>query len=98
MYLRSLGIKDVQAGDKFLCIQDVRMQEDNELVYKKGEFYRSEKDCCITDKAGRIEHYWEDTDWTLYFIRWKGHKRRHIETFMRNKAFSSKNSEKDPQN
>lgn len=76
--LRSLETKDVQAGDKFLCIQDARMQEDNELVYKKGEFYRSEKDYCITDRAGRIEHYWENTDWTLYFIRWKGHKRRHM--------------------
>ena len=79
MCLGSLEIKDVQAGDKFLCIQDVRMIDDGELVYKKGEFYRSDKDHCITDKAGRIEHYWE-TYWTEYFIRWKNHKRRHMYT------------------
>ena len=76
MCLGSLEIKDVQEGDVFLCTQDVRMLDDGELAYKKGEFYKSEKDNCITDRAGRIEHYWQETDWTFYFVRWKGHKRK----------------------
>lgn len=71
-----LEIKDVREGDVFLCTQDVRMLDDGELVYKKGEFYKSEKDNCITDRAGRIDHYWDDTDWTPYFIKWRGHKRK----------------------
>jgi hypothetical protein len=80
MCLGSLGIKDVPViGDKFLCIQDVRMIDDGELVYKKGEFYQSEKEGCITDLANRKDHYWEETDWTLFFIRWKGHKRKHMD-------------------
>lgn len=54
------------------------MIDDGELVYKKGEFYQSEKEGCITDLANRKNHYWKETDWTLYFIRWKGHKRRHM--------------------
>ena len=54
------------------------MQEDGKLVYKKGEFYKSEQDDCITDLNNCKEHYWEETDWTLYFIRWKGHKRKHM--------------------
>ena len=62
MCLGSLGIRDVLVGDRFLCIRDARMRVDGELVYKKGEFYKSEKDGCITDRTGRIEHYWEDTD------------------------------------
>lgn len=69
-------IKDVQEGDIFLCTQDVRMIDDNELAYKKGEFYKSEKDNCITDRAGRIEHYWQETDWTRYFVRRNRHKRK----------------------
>jgi hypothetical protein len=78
MCLGSLEIKDVQEGDLFLCISDVRMIDDNELVYKKGEFYRSDQSLCITDRAGRIDHYWEKTDWTHYFIKWRGHKRKHM--------------------
>ena len=76
-YLRSLETKDVQVGDLFLCIQDVRMIDDGELVYKKGEFYRSEKPGCITDLTNRKEHYWKE-DWTIFFIRQKGHKRKHM--------------------
>ena len=80
MCLRSLEIRDVPViGDRFLCIQDVRMIDDGELVYKKGEFYKSEKDGCITDQAGRIEHYWYEPDWPKYFIRQKGHKRKHMD-------------------
>lgn len=78
--LGSLEIKDVQAGEIFLCTQDVRMLDDGELVYKKGEFYKSERYNCITDRAGRIDHYWDDTDWTPYFIKWRGHKRKSMDT------------------
>lgn len=81
MCLDSLEIKDVpapQKGDSYLCIKDAWMEDDGELVYKKGEFYKSEKNLCITDEAGRVDHYWDTTDWTSYFIRWRGHKRMHM--------------------
>lgn len=81
MCLGSLEIRDVLVGDRFLCIRDVRMQDDGELVYKKGEFYQSERNGCITDRAGRIEHYWK-TDWTEYFIRWENHKRKKYENYL----------------
>lgn len=76
--LGSLETRDIQVGDKFLCIRDVRMIDDGELVYKKGEYYESERNNCITDLKGRIEHYWEDTNWTAFFKRWKGHKKKHM--------------------
>jgi hypothetical protein len=83
MCLGSLEIRDVPViGDRFLCIQDVRMLDDGELVYKKGEFYQSKRNACITDRAGRIEHYWDETDWTKYFIRWKNHKRKKYENYL----------------
>ena len=78
MCLCFMETRKVLAGDLFLCIQDVRMIDDNELVYKKGEFYKSEKNECITDKAGRKDHYWENTDWTPYFVIWKSHKRKNM--------------------
>jgi len=51
------------------------MIDDNELVYKKGKLYQCEKTGCITDEANRKDHYWNEVDWTPYFIRWKNHKR-----------------------
>jgi hypothetical protein len=50
----------VKKGDKFLCIQNVYMSGDlsSPPIYVSGRIYVSEKDDCITDEAGLIEHYW----------------------------------------
>lgn len=66
--------KKIRKGEKFECIQDVIM-DDDELAYKKGEIYISEHNGCITDKAGNTKHSWEDgfwvkcEDWQEYFKR-----------------------------
>ena len=66
--------KKIRKGEKFECIQDVII-DDDELAYKKGEIYTSEHSDCITDKVGNTEHYWEDgfgikcDDWRNYFKR-----------------------------
>jgi hypothetical protein len=61
---------DIKKGDSFVCIQDVIMAEDDSLVYKKGFVYTSEKNGCITDEDGDIDHRWDDVDYTrLYFVK-----------------------------
>lgn len=60
---------DIKKGNSFVCIQDVIMEDDT-LVYKKGSVYTSEKDGCITDEDGDIDHHWDDEDYTrLYFVK-----------------------------
>jgi hypothetical protein len=61
---------DINKGDSFVCIQDVIMEEGDSLVYKKGFVYTSEKNGCITDEDGYIDHRWDDVDYTrLYFVK-----------------------------
>lgn len=51
----------IEKGDKFLCIKDVVM--DNGVIeYYAGKTYVSEKDGCITNESGEIEHSWIDTE------------------------------------
>ena len=68
----------IKKGEIFKCIKEVRMENDGELVYVEEKFYKSGQDECITDEAGRIEHYWNDPCLlNEYFIRSKNHKRKH---------------------
>lgn len=61
---------DIKKGDSFVCIEDVIMTDDDSLVYKKGSVYTSEKDGCITNEAGEIDHRWDNVDYTrLYFAK-----------------------------
>jgi hypothetical protein len=61
---------DIKKGDSFVCVEDVIMNDDDSLVYKKGFVYTSEKDGCITDEDGDIDHRWDDVDYTsLYFVK-----------------------------
>jgi len=43
-------------GKRFKCIQDVILGAD--VMYKKGEIYKSEVEGCITNKGGNIYHEW----------------------------------------
>jgi hypothetical protein len=69
-----VNAKIIRKGEKFECIQDVVMDND-ELAYKKGEVYISDTNGCITDRMENIEHSWEDgfgvkcEDWQKYFKR-----------------------------
>lgn len=49
----------IKKGDIFQCIKDVVMN-DGVIAYKKGEYYTSEFDYCITDLKHNKEHYWLD--------------------------------------
>ncbi len=55
---------NVRKNDKFLCINDVVMEDDDGvvygIVYRKGRVYKSENDKCITDDDGDYLHKWED--------------------------------------
>lgn len=60
----------IEKGDKFLCIKDVIMDDDR-LEYIAGETYISERDGCITDESGDINHEWtgtEETDRPEYYF------------------------------
>lgn len=57
----------IREGDVFECIKDVI--EDGCIVhYRKGDFYRSRIDGCITDTRDNDEHEW-DNSWQKYFKR-----------------------------
>jgi hypothetical protein len=66
---------EINEGDKFECIKDVVM-DDDETAYIKGKTYISERNDCITNEQNMKEHYWagrhygvENSPWTDYFRR-----------------------------
>lgn len=59
----------IKKGDIFQCIKDVVMA-DGVIDYKKGSFYTSDCDGCITDEQYTEGHYWNgDDDPSEYFIK-----------------------------
>lgn len=61
----------ISIGDKFLCTSTVIM-DDASISYREGEEYISEKDGCITDEDGDVEHRWTGCltgKWNDYFVR-----------------------------
>lgn len=63
----------ISFGDRFLCIQDVIMDDEyGELCYKEGSVYTSEKDGCITNLQGDVNHGWDGVEYfNEYFKRLK---------------------------
>lgn len=49
---------EIKKGNKYLCIQDVRM-DDDKLAYITGHVYISKEDGCITDEEENVDHVWE---------------------------------------
>ena len=69
--LNATSSNEIHKGDKFYCKESVVM-EDGEIAYKCGEYYVSDRDGCITDESGDIDHEWgviilKDYSWTDYF-------------------------------
>lgn len=59
----------IKKGDIFQCIKDV-VTDDGVIDYKKGSFYTSDCDECITDEQYTEYHYWNgDDDPSEYFIK-----------------------------
>ena len=85
-----MGYLKKTIGLRFLCIREVVFGL-CDVKYRKGKIYKSEIEGCITNEDGEKNHEWieypEDTEWKTV-----------LNTFMQNRGFSSKNSEKDPQN
>ena len=47
----------IKKGDKFKCIRTAYLNNDiNKIVYTKDKIYISEKDGCITDNEGELNH------------------------------------------
>lgn len=46
----------IEQGDEFVCLKNVRMIHNNELVYIKGYVYKSDNDRCITNCNGDEFH------------------------------------------
>ena len=60
----------IKKGDKFKCIKDVIMDNDpNDIAYTEGKIYISERDKCITDNQGEINHCWNNKMEQQYFIK-----------------------------
>lgn len=69
--LNATSSNEIHKGDKFYCKESVVM-EDGEIAYKCGEYYVSDRDGCITDESGDIDHEWgviilKDYSWKYYF-------------------------------
>ena len=60
---------EIRNGDKFLCLEDVVM-EDGELAYRKGGLYLSEVDSCITNLQCDRNYVWGN-NWPKHFKRIK---------------------------
>ena len=52
-----------------------------ELAYKNGEIYRSQKEGCITDIFGCIDHHWVNISWENYFKKLVNHKGRYEKNY-----------------
>jgi hypothetical protein len=49
---------EIKKGDKFKCIENVKMGDTEEVVYTEGKQYLSESDDCITNDLGEKRHSW----------------------------------------
>jgi hypothetical protein len=87
---------NVRKNDKFLCINDVVMDDDT-IAYRKGIVYKSEKNKCITDDDGDYLHSWKDCqgcgrwedcedNWGKYFkkISWIKYRYLKIKSYLCN--------------
>lgn len=65
-------------GHRFLCLRDIGL-EGEDLYYRKGKIYKSEKEGCITNEQGCKKHFWavdkHDNIWKAVFTL-VGNKRR----------------------
>ena len=74
---------EVEIGDIYLCLKDVRLKGSGEKVYTKGKYYRSEIRECITNDSGYKCHYWKDdcgpeTEiFKQYFLKINSHKKKY---------------------
>jgi hypothetical protein len=55
----------IKKGDKFRCIKTLFMKPYGNIGYVQGKIYTSDKDGCLTNCEGLLEHYW-DTDELFY--------------------------------
>jgi len=46
----------IKKGDKFLCLEDYVMYDDDLIAYEQGKIYISEIDGCITDEQKDVKH------------------------------------------
>lgn len=65
----SIDYIPIKEGGIFQCIKDVVMIN-GAFVYRRGNFYVSQNDGCITDDDGDQAHQW-DENWTDYFVKVK---------------------------
>jgi len=59
---------NINKGDTFLCIKDFYMNDDT-LTFKKGKFYVSQRNNCITNNYGNKGHIMNQFEpFSEYFI------------------------------
>jgi hypothetical protein len=51
----------IKKGEMYRCLKDFVM-DDGSISYYKGRLYKSEKDDCLTDEQGFVEHWITDID------------------------------------
>ena len=60
----------IKKGDRFKCIKTVIMDNNpNDIAYRKGKFYVSDYDGCITDENEFKGHSWLERELSKYFIK-----------------------------
>lgn len=60
----------IKKGDRFKCIKTVIMDNNpNDIAYRKGKFYVSDYDGCITDENEFKGHSWSERKLSEYFIK-----------------------------
>ena len=72
----------IEKGDRFKCIKTVIMDNNpNDIAYRKGKFYVSDYDGCITDESGCTNHYWDHNSlWKEYFERLSNNPSKFVNT------------------
>ena len=59
----------IKKGDKFLCIETVRLNGDGAILYLQGNIYTCERNNCITDEQGNRQHSWSGEPFKKHFTK-----------------------------
>lgn len=65
---------DITPGKKFLCINDVIMEDDEDLEnppiqYTEGKIYQCEITNCLTNNDGEKNHSWKDVSYFFEYFQ-----------------------------
>ena len=61
--------RDISKEDLFFCYKNCYFNDSKNIIFKKGEIYKSFRDGCIEDENSNKWHYFTKAYWTQYLIK-----------------------------